>query len=148
MFILEITFVLFTLHLWTPWNMYRIRQHTLHDYLIVWVKIPCSLILSCNTPYFCDTLRDIKSFKTNLPVIFKSLISSNSNLFKDTENPFHFLMLSSSFSSSFNVGTLKILKVLRLMLWLCWNCYEWLLQFEPASFNILIHSPLGDNSPV
>ena len=32
------------------------------------------------------------------------------------------------------------------MLWLCWNYYEWLLQFEPATINILIQSPLGNNN--
>ena len=61
--------------------------------------------LSCNTPYSSDTLRDIKSFNTNLPRIFKSLTSSSSNLFKDTENLFHFLMLSFSFSFLFDAGT-------------------------------------------
>ena len=43
------------------------------------------------------TLRDMKSFKTNLSIIFKSLTLSSSSLFKDTENIFQFLVLSSSF---------------------------------------------------
>ena len=38
------------------------------------------------------------------------LILSNSNLFKDTENPFHFLVLSFSFIFLFNVGRLNILR--------------------------------------
>ena len=77
--------------------------------------------------------RDIKTFKTNLPIIFKSLTSSITNLFKDTENPFHFLVLSFYFLYLFNVGTLNILKVLRLMLsvvallkllWMVVRCYN------------------------
>ena len=32
----------------------------------------------------------VKSFKTNLAIIFKSLTSSNSKLFKDNENYFQF----------------------------------------------------------
>ena len=94
------------------------RQHTLYSYLTGWVKIPSNLVTytNYNTRYFCDTLRDIKSFKTNLPIIFKSLTSSISCLFKDTENPFLFLMLSFYFLHLFNIDTLNILKVLRLML--------------------------------
>ena len=118
MFLLDIIFMLFALHLWTPLNMCPTRHHTLYRYLTDWVKIPSSSVtyISCNTPYFCDTLRDIRSFKTNLLIIFKSLTSSISNLFKDTENPFHFLVLSFTFLYLLNVRTLNILKVLRLML--------------------------------
>ena len=48
----------------------------------------------------------------------------------------------------FSDGTLNILKVLQLMFWLCWNCFEWLLQFESATVNIIIRSPLGGKNPV
>ena len=41
-----------------------------------------------------------------------------------------------------------LLKVLPLVFCPCRNCDEWLLQFEPATINILIRSPLGDNNPV
>ena len=126
MFLLDVISALFTLHHWTSLNMCLIRQHTLYSYLTGWVKISSSLITCLQgTPHSCDTLRDIKSFRTNLSIIFESLTSSNSNLFKDTENLFQFLVLSFSFLLLFIVGTLNILKVLRLMFWLCWNIYEW-----------------------
>ena len=67
------------------------------SYLTGWVKTPGILILSCNTPCSWDTLRDIKSFKTNLSTILKSLTLSNTNRLKDTENLFHFFVSSSSF---------------------------------------------------
>ena len=34
------------------------------------------------------------------------------------------------------------------MFWPCWNFYEWVLQIEPATINILFQSPLADNNPV
>ena len=58
-------------------------------------------------------LETLKASKL-LPIIFKSPSSANSNLFKGTENPFHFLVLSFSFFFLFNVGTLNMFKVLRL----------------------------------
>ena len=74
---LDIIFMLFALYQWTLLNMYPTRQHTLYSYLTGWVKITNSLVayISCNIPYLCDTLRDIKSFKTktNLPIILKAL---------------------------------------------------------------------------
>ena len=74
---------------------------------------------------------DINSFKTNFKsIILKLLTSYNWNRFKDTENLFHFLVLSSSFLFFLRVGTWNILKVLQLMFWLRWSCFEWLLQFE------------------
>ena len=36
----------------------------------------------------------------------------------------------------------------QMIFWLCWNWFEWLLQIEPTTINILIRSPLGDNKPV
>ena len=134
-FLFDIIFMLFTLDHWIPLSICPTRKHTPYSYLTGWVKIPSSLVIyiSCNTPYFCGTLRDIKNFKTKLPIIFRSLTSSISNLFKDTKNPFHFLVLSFSFLYLFNVGTLNILKVLRLMLsvvallkllWMVMRCYN------------------------
>ena len=114
MFLLDVIFVLFTLHYWPPMNMCPIRQHTLYNYLTGSVKTPSILILSCNTPYSWDTLRDIKSFKTNLSTILKSLTLSNTNRFKDTENHFHFLVSSSSF-----------LFFSELELWTSWRHSNW-----------------------
>ena len=128
MFLFDIIFMLFALHHWPPLNMCPTRQNTLCSYLTGWVKILNNLVtyISCNT-YFIDTLRDIKSFKTNLPIIFKSLTSSISNLFKAIEHPFHILVLSFSFYL-FNGGTWNMLKYSDwcCQLWLCWNSCEWL----------------------
>ena len=134
MFFLDIIFMMFALHHWIPLKC-PIRQHTLYSYLTGWVKIPSSLVtyISCSTPYFCDTLRDINSFRSNLPIIFKPLISSIPNLFKDTENHFHILVLSFSFLYLLNVDILNILKVPWLMLsvvallkllWMIVLCYN------------------------
>ena len=144
MFRLDVIFALFTLHHWTSLSMCLIRQHTLYNYVTGWVKISSSLITQL---YSCDTVRDIKSFKTNLIKIFEWLTLSNSNLFKDTEKLFHFLVIF-FFLILISVGTLNILKVFRLMFWPCWNFYEWVLQIEPATINILFQSPLADNNPV
>ena len=135
MFLLDIIFMMFALHHWIPLHMCPIRQNTLYSYLTGWVKIPSSLVtyISCSTPYFCDTLRDINSFRSNLPIIFKPLISSIPNLFKDNENHFHILVLSFSFLYLLNVDILNILKVPWLMLsvvallkllWMIVLCYN------------------------
>ena len=81
---------------------------------------------------------NIKSLKTNLSIISKSLISSNLNLFKDTENPSHYFVSFFFLFIFVQYRTLNILKVRPLIFWLSWNCYERLLQFELATINILI----------
>ena len=129
-------------------NICPTGQHTLYSYLTGWVKIPSSLVtyISCNTPYFCDNLRDIKSSKTKLPIIFKSLTSFISNLFKDTENPFHILVLSFSFLYLFNVGTLKHFEDTPTDV-VSYGSVEIarngcaLLQFEPPTVNIYFEVP-------
>ena len=32
------------------------------------------------------------------------------------------------------------------VLWLCWTCYEWLLQFEPVTIDIIIQTPWPDSN--
>ena len=85
------------------------------------------------TLYFFDTLRDIKSFKIILPIIFKSLTSSNSNLFKNTENPFHIFFFFFYLCSVF--WKLKHFEGTQTGVVVLLKCCEWLLQFKSATIN-------------
>ena len=85
------------------------------DVVLVFLLLTCTYF----TPFSSVSIVNFEDVIASWAIIFKSLTSSNSNLFKDTDSIFHFLVLSSSFLFLFRVGTLKILKVLRLMFWLC-----------------------------